>query len=78
VKVALVRKVMRGLVRPGLRRVHFSKQQDGDRWLVVNHLVLEDKQAFFTTWWRCGHQVDQAVLNSWVGIGFPRPEALGW
>jgi hypothetical protein len=29
--------------------VHFSKQRDSDRWLVVNHIVLEDIQAFFIT-----------------------------
>jgi hypothetical protein len=56
-RVTLVGKVMRGLVRPGLRRVHFSKQQDSDRRLILKHLVLEDIQAFFVT--AHGRQVNE-------------------
>jgi hypothetical protein len=72
-RVALVRKVMRGLVRPGLRRVHFSKQQDGDRCLVVNHIVLEDIQAFFAT--AHGRQID-ARSECWIKL-VPQLVTLG-
>lgn len=72
-RVALVRKVMRGLVRPDLRRVHFSKQQDGDRRLVVKHIVLEDIQAFFAT--AHGRQID-ARSECWINL-VPQLVAFG-
>lgn len=64
-QVGLVRKVMRGLVRPGLRRVHFSKQQDGDRRLVVTQIVLEDIRALVVT--SHGRQVD-ARSECWTKL----------
>ncbi|HEU0089456.1 MAG TPA: hypothetical protein VFQ77_17735 [Pseudonocardiaceae bacterium] len=45
----IVSKVMQGLVRPGMRRGHFSKQRDRDRRLVVSQLALEDIHALYAT-----------------------------
>ena len=42
-----LRKVLRSLVRPGVRRVHFSKQQDRDRREVLSRILCEDFRALF-------------------------------
>ena len=42
-----LRKVLRSLVRPGVRRVHFSKQQDRDRREVLSRIRCEDFRALF-------------------------------
>ncbi|MDQ3151349.1 MAG: hypothetical protein M3R63_06420 [Actinomycetota bacterium] len=46
-RVPALRKVLRSLVRPGVRRVHFSKQQDRDRREVLSRILCEDFRALF-------------------------------
>lgn len=41
-QVEIVSKVMRGLVRPGMKRSHFSKQCDCDCRLIISQLVREN------------------------------------
>jgi hypothetical protein len=55
-QVEIVSKVMRGSLRPGTRRSHFSKLRDCDRRLVVDQLGQENICALYVS--ARGRQID--------------------
>lgn len=72
-QVVIVRKVVQGSVRPGMRRSHFSKQRDRDRRLFVSQLPQKDLRALYAS--ARGRQTE-ARSECWRAL-VPQLVALG-
>lgn len=72
-RAAPLRKLVRGLVRPGVRRLHFTRQQDRDRRQFLARIEQEDLGAIFVT--MRGRERD-ARSACWAAL-VPRLLALG-
>jgi hypothetical protein len=72
-QIVIISKVMQGAVRPGMQRVHFSKQQDRDRRLIVSQLRSEQIRALYAS--ARGRQAG-ARSECWKAL-VPRLVALG-
>ncbi len=72
-KVEIVRKGMQGSVRPGTRRVHFSKLRDRDRRPILSQFAPENIRALYVS--ARGRQTDarsecwRMLLPQLVGLG---------
>lgn len=72
-QVEIVRKSMQGSVRPGTRRVHFSKLRDRDRRLILSQFAPENIRALYVS--MRGRQTDarsecwRALVPQLVGLG---------